>query len=137
MAVMDVHQMSVSEPFDVILCLQNGLSAMNADFAVIHKIFKALAPGGTALFSSYSEKFWSFRLQWFEEQASKGLLGAIDYSQTRDGIIVCKDGFRALTHSPEDFQKIGEQSGFPYEVQEVDESSLFLIIHKTELHLSK
>ncbi len=127
---MNVHKMEFSKLFDVILCLQNGLSAMRADSTVIHKIFETLAPGGTAYFSSYSASFWDFRLKWFEEQASKELLGEIDYTKTQNGVIVCKGGFKATTYSPEDLQKIGEESGYPYRVQEVDESSLFLIIHK-------
>ena len=45
-------------------------------------------------------------------------------------MIICKDGFQSSTHSPEDFQEIGKRSGYPYQVREVDESSVFLIIHK-------
>ena len=130
MVAMDVNRMDFSKPFDVVLCLQNGLSAMRADSTVINKILGVLAPGGTAYFSSYSSNFWDFRVKWFEEQASKGLLGELDYDKTQNGVIICKDGFKALTHSPEDFHKIGEDSGYPFKVQEVDGSSLFLIIHK-------
>ena len=127
---MDVHQIKFPKPFDVILCLQNGLSAMRADSTVIHKILDKVAPGGTAYFSSYSTRFWDFRLKWFEEQTSKGLLGEIDYTQTKNGVIICKDGFKATIHSSEAFEKIGKNLGYPYEVQEVDESSVFLIVHK-------
>ncbi len=130
MVVMDVHNMQFSMPVDIVLCLQNGLSAMRVDSAVIHRILEMLAPGGVAYFSSYSVKFWDFRLKWFEEQATNGLLGEIDYAKTQNGMIICKDGFKAFTHTLEDFKKIGEESGYPYEVQEVDESSIFLIIHK-------
>lgn len=130
MVEMDVQQMEFSEAFDVILCLQNGLSAMGVDTIVLQKILETLEPEGRAYFSSYSAKFWNERVKWFEEQAFKGLLGELDYSKTKDGVIICKDGFKAMTHSPEDFQKIGEMSGYPYEVVEVDESSLFLIIYK-------
>lgn len=128
--MMDVHQINFSKPFDVVLCLQNGLSAMSVDSIVIHKILDKVAPGGTAYFSSYSTKFWDYRLKWFEEQASKGLLGKIDYSKTKNGVIICKDGFKATFQSPEDFEKIGEELRYPYHVQEVDESSMFLIVHK-------
>lgn len=131
MVAMDVHSIKFPNPFDVILCLQNGLSAMNANSTVIHKILDKVAPGGTAYFSSYSTRFWDFRLKWFEEQASKGLLGEIDYNETKNGVIVCKGGFRATIHSSEDFEKIGEELGYPYQVLEVDESSVFLIVHKT------
>ncbi len=132
MVVMDVHNMEFPNHFDVILCMQNGLSAMRADSAVIHKILEILAPGGTAYFSSYSAKFWDFRLKWFEEQASKGLLGEVDYDNTKNGVIICKDGFKAVTHSLEDLHKIGQETGYPYQVQEVDASSVFLIIHKNQ-----
>lgn len=130
MMVMDVHKMDFPNSFDVILCLQNGLSAMRADSAVIQKILETLAPDGKAYFSSYSAKFWNYRLKWFEEQASKGILGDIDYTQTQNGVIICKDGFRAVTNTPEELQKIGENTGYPYQVMEVDDSSMFLIIHK-------
>lgn len=130
MITMDVNKMKFTKSFDVILCLQNGLSAMRADSTVICNILGTLNQGGTAYFSSYSPKFWNFRLEWFEEQASKGLLGEIDYAQTQNGVIICRDGFKAITHSPEDFKKIGEASGYPYKIQEIDESSIFLIINK-------
>ncbi|WP_392486516.1 hypothetical protein ACER0A_005780 [Haloimpatiens sp. FM7315] len=71
-----------------------------------------------------------FCLKWFEEQASKGLLGEIDYEKTKNGIIVCKDGFKATTNSPEALERIGKESGYPYKIQEIDESSLFLILEK-------
>jgi len=130
MVAMDVHEMNFSAPFDVVLCVQNGLSAMRADHAVIQKILDIVAPGGTAYFSTYSANFWDFRLKWFEEQAAKHLLGEIDYAQTGNGVIVCKDGFKAITHSTEDFERIGKESGYPYQIQEVDGSSLFLVIQK-------
>lgn len=128
--VMDIHRWNLTDSFDIILCLQNALSAMRADEKDIHNFIAHLSPGGTAFFSSYSENFWDSRLKWFEEQAEKKLLGEIDYENTKDGVIVCKDGFRAVTHSPEDFKKIGESLRLPYEIHEVDESSLFLVIHK-------
>jgi 2-polyprenyl-6-hydroxyphenyl methylase/3-demethylubiquinone-9 3-methyltransferase len=112
---MDVQQIKFPEPFDVILCLQNGLSAMRADYSIIHKILDNVAAGGTAYFSSYSIKFWNYRLKWFEEQASKGLLGEIDYTKTKSGVIICNGGFKATFHSPEDFKKIGKELGYPYE----------------------
>lgn len=130
MVVMDVHRMCFDAPFDVVLCLQNGLSAMRADGNTVEKILRVLAPGGTAFFSTYSAGFWDHRLAWFREQADKGLLGELDMERTRDGVIVCRDGFRATTQTPEDFAAIGRQSGCPYEITLVDESSLFLILRK-------
>jgi len=49
---------------------------------------------------------------------------------TGDGVIVCKDGFRATTRSPEEFEKIGRMTGYPFKIVEVDDSSLFLVISK-------
>lgn len=127
---MDVHHLSLAQSFDVILCLQNGLSAMRATPETMQNILALLAPGGTAYFSTYSANFWDWRIQWFEEQAQKGLLGELDYDQTKDGVIVCRDGFRATTQTPEDYRSMGERSGPPHQVQEVDGSSLFLVIQK-------
>lgn len=130
MVAMDVHEMRFAHPFDVVLCLQNGLSAMGADGNTVREILNVLAPGGTAFFSTYSAGFWDHRVAWFQEQADKGLLGQLDMEQTRDGVIVCRDGFRATTQTPEDYEAIGRQSGCPYEITLVDESSLFLILRK-------
>jgi len=129
--VMDAHNLKLEGLFDVVLCLQNGLSAMKVEpINYISKLMNLLAKGGKAFFSSYSPKFWEHRLTWFHEQADKGLLCEIDMDKTKDGVIVCKDGFRAVTHSPEDMDTFGKASGFSYEVTEVDNSSVFLIITK-------
>ncbi|MCL2857884.1 MAG: class I SAM-dependent methyltransferase [Oscillospiraceae bacterium] len=129
--VMDAHDLRFEDTFDVVLCLQNALSAMKTQPAhYIHKITALLSPGGRAFISSYSSKFWEHRLAWFHEQADKGLLGEIDVEKTKDGAIVCKDGFRATTHSPEDMDEIGNASGHKYKVTEVDDSSVFLVITK-------
>ena len=128
MIAMDVHQMAFDTRFNAVLCLQNGLSAMRASYPVIENMVKLLAPGGMLYISSYSAKFWNWRLKWFEEQADKGLLGEIDYGKTGDGVIICKDGFKATTHSPEQLEEIGNSLGLPYRIEEVDKSSLFLIV---------
>ncbi len=128
---MDVHSLALDQKFDVVLCLQNGLSAMQVTSKdTLERILDVTESGGRIYFSTYSEKFWEHRLMWFQEQAEKGLLGELDMEQTRDGVIVCKDGFRAVTHSPEDLSRVGNLSGCRYELREVDESILFLIIHK-------
>lgn len=129
--VMDAHNLQFGELFDVVLCLQNGLSAMKVEpVEFIKKVSDLLPHKGKAFFSSYSTKFWDHRLLWFQEQSEKGLLGEIDMEKTKDGVIVCKDGFRATTHSPEDMDWFGKTSGLAYEVTEVDESSIFLIVTK-------
>jgi len=129
--VMDAHDLHFTETFDVVLCIQNALSAMKTQpLEYIKKIMDLTTPGGVAFVSSYSAKFWEHRLAWFHEQAGKGLLGEIDLEQSKDGVIVCKDGFRSVTNSLEDLDAIGSASGYTYEVSEVDDSSAFLVITK-------
>ena len=128
---MDAHELDFEDEFDVVLCLQNGLSALKGEaLGLVKGCVKALKKGGSAYFSTYSGKYWNWRLAWFEEQADKGLLGKIDKKQTGEGVIVCEDGFRAITFTEKDYVRLGEASGYKYEIQEVDESSLFLIIIK-------
>jgi len=128
---MDANNLTFKEKFDVILCLQNGLSAMKADSPdFIDRILESVVTGGKVYFSTYSENFWGYRLLWFKEQAEKGLLGDIDLDKTKDGVIVCKDGFKAITHTKKDLDLIGRWSGYKYKIQEIDQSSVFLIIHK-------
>ena len=126
---MDAHTLAFNEEFDVLLCLQNGLSAMKGNPEnLIRRSLRVLAPGGTAFFSSYSPKFWEHRLAWFQEQAEKGLLGEIDMEKTGNGRIVCKDGFTATTFDHGDMERLGKASGRPYRVEEVKDSSIFLIL---------
>lgn len=135
METMDVYRLPYEEAFDVVLCLQNGLSAMRGQASdLVARCLRALVPGGRAYFSSYSSRFWETRLAWFREQAQKGLLGEIDEEKTRDGVIVCVDGFRATTYSPEDLDRLGRETGCPYRVQEVDESSVWLVLDKPVGH---
>ncbi len=113
--------------FDVVLCLQNGISAFKVDQrALLAEAVRVTRTGGRVLFSSYAAVFWPHRLEWFERQAAAGLLGEIDRAATRDGVIVCKDGFRATTVSPAEFAALA--SGLPVRevrIEEVDESSVF------------
>jgi SAM-dependent methyltransferase len=112
--------------FDVTLCLQNGISAFAVDRALLfQEAIRATKPGGIVLFSSYSVRFWPHRLEWFEAQSAHGLIGPIDYERTKDGQIVCKDGFRATTLSAGDFQSLATQAGQASTIIEVDGSSLF------------
>jgi len=112
--------------FDVTLCIQNGISAFAVDKTkLLREAIRVTRPGGTVLFSSYSARFWPHRLEWFEAQAAHGLIGPIDYEQTKNGVIVGKDGFRATTISPEDFQALAAQVGQESTIVEIDGSSLF------------
>lgn len=129
---MNAHRLEFGPEFDVVLCLQNGLSAVKFSDTdarnLVEQAMKVLAPGGKAYFSSYSPKFWVHRLAWFHEQANKGLLGEIDLEKTKNGVIMCKDGFVATTYTEEDMDKLARSVGYKYRIEEVDESSVFLIL---------
>jgi len=117
--------------FDIVVCIQNGISAFHADQKTIFmEALRVCRPGGTVLFSTYAEKFWPHRLEWFRLQAEAGLLGEIDEENTAAGIIVCKDGFTAGTVGPEEFRRLA--AGLPATVTltEVDGSSLFCLMRK-------
>ena len=112
--------------FDVVACIQNGISAFHVDKRqLIRECLRVTKPGGTVLFSTYSDKFWDFRLDWFRKQSEAGLLGEIDYSETKDGTIICKDGFKATTISPQQFVELTAGFAVEIEINEVDESSVF------------
>lgn len=131
---MDAHNLEFQEPFDVILCLQNGISSMKLQSAeYIIKLMHLLTEDGKIFISSYSANFWEHRVAWFQEQAEKGLLGEIDMEKTKDGVITCKDGFLATTQSPEELEEIGISTGLAYKITEVDQSSIFLVLSKTHI----
>lgn len=114
------------EAFDLVACIQNGISAFKVDpLGLMREAVRVTRAGGRVLFSSYSEKFWPHRLEWFREQAGHGLLGEIDEEATGNGVIVCKDGFRATTFSPDDFLALASGLGLKAGIFEVDESSIF------------
>ena len=129
---MDVHDIEYSNSFDAVLCLQNGLSAVKAEVPELFaaKTIKALKKGGKAYFSTYHPKFWEQRLAWFQEQSKKELIGELDMEKTQNGIIICKDGFRATTHSIADLEKIGRSTNCLWQIFEVYDSSIFLVIEK-------
>ncbi len=112
--------------FDAVICIQNGISAFQEDpHDLLAEGIRVTRPGGRIIFSSYSARFWKDRLEWFELQASEGLLGEIDYDATYDGVIVCRDGFRASTFGADDFRKLASEFGLAAALDEVDDSSLF------------
>jgi 2-polyprenyl-6-hydroxyphenyl methylase/3-demethylubiquinone-9 3-methyltransferase len=116
--------------FDKVVCIQNGISAFHVDQReLIRESIRVTRPGGIVFFSTYSEKFWDQRLEWFRLQAAAGLLGEIDMSKTGNGVIICKDGFKATTVTPEDFRQLKSDFDIKSEIVEVDESSLFFEIY--------
>jgi len=114
------------QQFNVVVCIQNGISAFKVDQRkLIAEAIRVTRSGGIVLFSSYSERFWDDRLEWFRLQAKYGLIGEIDEDATKNGIIVCKDGFKASTVSPEDFFSLVSEFNIHPIITEVDNSSIF------------
>ena len=112
--------------FDVVICIQNGISAfkVNQEDLLIESR-RVTRDGGMCLFSSYSDRFWDHRLEWFQLQALEGLIGEIDLEKTGNGRIVCKDGFHATTLHREDFSELVSRIDVTATIDEVDESSIF------------
>lgn len=117
--------------FDITLCVQNGISAFKVNpEQLIREAIRVTKAGGTLLFSSYSEKFWEERLKWFQLQAEQGLIGEIDYDLTKNGVIVCKDGFRAITYSGQRFLELVSLFKVEASISEIDNSSVFCEMKK-------
>ncbi|MCP4705142.1 MAG: class I SAM-dependent methyltransferase [candidate division Zixibacteria bacterium] len=132
-----LHTMNASELafekncFNKVICIQNGISAFHVDpEKLINETLRVLKPEGSAFFSSYSEKFWEDRLEWFKIQSENNLLGEIDWGKTKNGKIICTDGFSATTFSSEDFINIMLKLKLSYNIKEIDNSSVFCIISK-------
>ncbi len=114
------------DAFDVVVCIQNGISAFHVDHReLVREAVRITRPGGLAMFSTYTERFWEHRIKWFKLQAEVGLLGEIDHDVSGDGVVVCKDGFRATTVSPGKFTEMTDDLGAEVSLVEVDGSSLF------------
>jgi len=128
----DAAQLAFADrSFDMVVCIQNGISAFHVDRRVlIRESLRVLRPAGLALFSSYAEKFWPDRLEWFQLQADHGLLGEIDHAKTGDGVIICKDGFTATTVNPDAFRVLAEELGVEAVIEEIDSSSVFCQFRK-------
>lgn len=117
--------------FDVVVCVQNGICAFGADpLDLIREAVRVTRPGGRALFSTYADAFWEHRLEWFQAQARAGLLGEIDTAATGDGVIVCRDGFRAGRLRPDELVGLCGRLGLHGDIVEVDGSSVFCEIVK-------
>jgi ubiquinone/menaquinone biosynthesis C-methylase UbiE len=123
--------------FDCVVCIQNGISAFHVNQGdLVCESIRVTKRGGTVLVSSYADKFWTHRLEWFRLQSKAGLLGEIDEEKTGDGVIVCKDGFTATTVRPSDFLSLVAEFDVDASVVEVDESSLFCEITPRQTGMS-
>jgi len=115
--------------FSNVVCIQNGISAFKVEpNQLIKEAVRVTRPDGMILFSTYADAFWEDRLDWFRLQARQGLVGEIDEDKTQRGTIVCRDGFRATTFSPDDFRELARGLEVEVEIAEVDRSSLFCLI---------
>jgi 2-polyprenyl-6-hydroxyphenyl methylase/3-demethylubiquinone-9 3-methyltransferase len=116
----------IPNQFDLVFCIQNGISAFNVEKKkLLECAVRLTVPGGKVLFSSYADQFWESRLEWFRLQADQGLIGEIDEQATGEGVIVCKDGFRATTVSSDEFLALVEGVGVSALVQTIADSSVF------------
>lgn len=112
--------------FDVVCCVQNGISSFHVDQrSLLGAAVGITRLGGVVLFSTYAESFWPHRLEWFRAQSAAGLIGEIDEDATGDGIIICKDGFSATTVSPEELSCLAAGLGWKRVIRTVDDSSVF------------
>jgi len=132
LACMDASRLGFgSESFDVVLCVQNGICAFNVHQPLlIAEAMRVTRSGGKVIFSTYSDKIWEARVEWFEQQSQAGLLGEIDYKRTINGRIVCKDGFSSGRLTEGDFKLLTERVAGKVTLTEVDDSSLFCVIQK-------
>ncbi len=119
--------------FDLVVCIQNGISAFHVDpQALIQEAIRVTKPGGLSLFSTYSEKFWDHRLEWFCLQSEAGLLGELDEEKTGNGVIVCKDGFTGTAFTPEQLSSLTGDLPVTVAITEIDQSSVFCEITPDE-----
>ena len=127
LACMDAVSMGFCDRiFDLTLCIQNGICAFAVDqLQLLREALRVTRSGGLVLFSSYSPQFWEHRLQWFEIQSAHRLIGEVDHQATGNGVIVCKDGFRATTVDRTTFETLAARLGVTPRITEVDSSSLF------------
>ena len=120
-----------NQTFNAVLCIQNGLSAFKVNRQkLIREAVRVTKSGGLIFLSTYAEKFWQHRIKWFEIQSAHDLIGEIDYDKTGEGVIMCKDGFRAETISIDEFAELSYSLKLSSEIIEIDDSSLFCIIRK-------
>lgn len=134
LSLMDAASLEFEDDrFDLVFGVQNFISACQVPPDVLlREALRVTRPGGRVLLSSYAAEFWPHRLEWFRRQAQAGLLGPIDEAATGDGVIVCQDGFRATTFSPDEFAVLAESCGVRAKVYLVDQSSVFCEIQRPQ-----
>jgi ubiquinone/menaquinone biosynthesis C-methylase UbiE len=132
LCLMDASHMGFqSSTFDMVFCIQNGISAFKADTKkLLAESLRVTKDDGTILFATYSPKIWDARLDWFRRQANLGLIGQIDAVQTCEGTIVCEDGFEATTVATDQFADLASEFGVITAIEEIDESSIFFKVIK-------
>ncbi len=130
-AVMNAGSMALTGAnFDLVFGVQNFISACKVPAqSLLNECLRVVKPSGRILLSSYAEAFWPHRLNWFRQQSDEGLLGPIDEAATRNGVIICTDGFKATTFSPRAFKELAQTCGVMADIYTVDDSSVFCNIH--------
>lgn len=136
--VMDALDLRLPDSeFDAVLCIQNGICAFRCDQrALLREALRVVRPGGHVLLSTYADAFWRERIAWFEAQADAGLIGPIDHVATRDGVIVCDDGFCSGRATPDELKALCASFGLEPLISDVDGSSVFCEIVKPHLRSS-
>jgi 2-polyprenyl-6-hydroxyphenyl methylase/3-demethylubiquinone-9 3-methyltransferase len=129
---MDASALGIADgALDGVVCVQNGMCAFRQDQArLLAEALRVTRAGGTLLFSSYADGFWPHRMAWFEDQAAAGLLGPIDREASRDGVIVCRDGFRSGRLTASEFRALCTRAGVAASIGEVDGSCTFCEISR-------
>jgi 2-polyprenyl-6-hydroxyphenyl methylase/3-demethylubiquinone-9 3-methyltransferase len=126
---MNANNLNFDFQFDIVIAIQNSISTFNIEkLVLLREAIKATRTGGKVMLSSYSEKIWEHRLEWFKLQVDEGLVGEIDFDETKNGIIVCKDGFKASTINSDEFQSLCSNLHVSSEIIEVNNSSIFCVI---------
>jgi len=130
--LMDALALDLPEAtFDVVACVQNGIGAFRVDaLRMAREAWRVLKPQGLLLLSTYADAVWPDRLAWFEAQAAEGLVGALDYSASLAGTIVCRDGFRSTRATAQELRALGDALGVAAQIEEVDASSLWCTLRK-------
>ncbi len=128
--LMDARTLAFADrALDAVVCVQNGICAFHVEpEALVREAIRVTRPGGSVFFSTYAEKFWPHRLEWFEAQSAEGLVGPIDRERTKDGTIACTDGFQVGLMRPEELRSLCNAPGLAAEIVEVDGSSVFAVI---------